>query len=236
MPLYQRMRLPSHRFWLLSWYAAIAALAGWGLLLHIEGNLDNLSYFTHQSNLLVAAYYTWLVLQPLRGRGHDPVRERPGVHGAIVVYIIVTGVVYATVLDGSYTELRDVLSHGLVPILVTADWLLLHGGRRTLRAWHPLSWLGYPVAYLCFVLLRAEFLGTGRGDAASGNMVSSAAGRSENRYLYPFLDLDVRTGGEVALTVVEFVAGFAALGYLLLAWNRKGPNLSNGRPIRGKSG
>jgi hypothetical protein len=209
-----------------AWWAAIALLAVWGLALRIDDGLDSLSYFTQQSNLLVAAYYTWLVAQSLRGRSSASSRNHPGIHAAITVYIVITGVVYATLLDANYSEAQDVLSHALVPVLAVVDWLLRRGGQRALRAWYPLGWLAYPMGYLCFVLVRATFTDLGSDGAASG----------EGRYLYPFLNLDVKTGGEFTLTVIGLMVGFAVLGYLLLAWDKRGLNIPKRLTARERSG
>ena len=180
------------------WRALIAVLAGWGLVLHIHGNIDNLSYFTQQSNLLVAVCFAWLAVHPWLGLGP---RLSGGTRGAITVYIIVTGVVYATVLDGTYNHLGDLLSHAAVPVLVTLDWLAVRNGPNRLRWWYPLVWLIYPVVYLGFVLLRAHL---------------KHFAPHANKYVYPFLNLDTHSGGQFAVTVVNFIVGFTLLGFALL--------------------
>jgi hypothetical protein len=183
------------------WRGFIAVLAAWGFVLHIDGKLDNLSYFTQQSNLLVALCFGWLWLRSWLTPAATP-RWTAGARGAVTVYIIVTGVVYATVLDGTYSDLKNVLSHAVVPVLVAIDWFTIGDARSHLRWWHPLVWLVYPVAYLGFVLLRAQ-LKSFPSDA--------------NRYVYPFLNLDTHSTGQFIMTVINFIAGFILLGYALLA-------------------
>ncbi|MGH9644158.1 MAG: Pr6Pr family membrane protein [Terriglobales bacterium] len=183
------------------WRGLIAVLAAWGLVLHIDGKLDNLSYFTKQSNLSVALCFGWLWLRPWLTSA-PPSRLTAGARGAVTVYIIVTGVVYATVLNGTYSDLKNVLSHAVVPVLVAVDWFTIGDARSRLRWWHPLVWLLYPVAYLGFVLIRAQ-LKSFPSDA--------------NRYVYPFLNLDTHTTGQFIMTMVNFIAGFILLGYALLA-------------------
>lgn len=183
------------------WAGLIALLATWGVVLHTHGNVDNFSYFTQQSNILVAGYYFWRLGYLLVGhkRGWRP--PPTWLHGAVVVYIIVTGVVYATLLDGSYQQLDTVLLHALVPILVAIDWLIGDPRSTAPRWWYPLSWSVYPVFYLGFVLIRAAVIERPPGT---------------NRYVYPFLNLETVSAGQFAITVINFIIGFIALGYLII--------------------
>ncbi|MGI8647941.1 MAG: hypothetical protein DLM55_02090 [Acidimicrobiales bacterium] len=184
-----------------SWAGLLAVLAAWGVLLRIDGNVDNFSYFTQQSNMLVAGYYFWQLGYLLIGRERGWRAPPLWLHGAVVVYIIVTGVVYATLLDGSYRQLQDVLSHAAIPILVAIDWLIYGPKSTTPRWWYPLSWSVYPVLYLGFILLRAAVIERPPGS---------------NRYVYPFLNLEAVGAGQFALTVLNFIIGFVALGYLIM--------------------
>jgi hypothetical protein len=82
------------------------------------------------------------------------------VRGAVVVYIVVTGVVSNTMMSGSLDRTRDLLTHLVTPVLVCVDWFAVGHNQSALRWWHPLAWPAYPCAYLAFCLAR--------GTAASG--------------------------------------------------------------------
>ncbi len=74
-------------------------------------------------------------------------------------------------------------------------------GYTALWWWYPLSWSVYPVFYSGFVLIQAAVIERPPG---------------ANRYVYPFLNLEMVSGGQFALTVINFIIGFVALGYLIM--------------------
>ena len=146
------------------------------------------SYFTIQSNLLVAAAAVVLT--------RDPVRDSSGFRAlrlAGTIGIAVTGVVHFTLLrplldlDGA-DYVADKLLHMVVPALALVGWALF-GPRprvdRTAQTWS----IAWPLAYLCYVLVVG---------AASG------------WYPYPFLDVDEKGWGHVAVASVGITVLFVA--------------------------
>src|SRR5437899_2784696 len=51
------------------WRLVIAVLATVGLLLYLHGDPENLCFFTQQSNLLVAVFFTGMVVYPVLSWG-----------------------------------------------------------------------------------------------------------------------------------------------------------------------
>ncbi|MGW0179318.1 Pr6Pr family membrane protein [Nocardia sp. NPDC003345] len=151
------------------------------------------SYFTIQSNVLG-------VVVLLTGGLADPDSRRWQVlRGASTLYLVITGVVYATLLahlDVMLSDrwINDVL-HRVLPVVLLADWIL---APRRLGITPGLigAWLAYPAAYAAYTLLRGPWV---------------------DWYPYPFLD--PRTQGYlslalglVVLTVVFVLLAVAVAG------------------------
>jgi hypothetical protein len=153
------------------------------------------SYFTILSNLLAIAVLGYLGLT--LGR-----RRAPGIEaarGAAVVYLIVTGVVYALLLadePGADTLLPwvDTVLHRVMPIALVIDWVLdppAHPIAWSTAAW----WLAFPVAWLAYTLVRGPIV---------------------DWYPYPFVD--PREGVPALLAYLGgMTVGFVAL-IVLVTW------------------
>lgn len=126
-----------------------------------------LSFFTNQANLFAGAV--------LIAGGVVPPERLPhwwdGLRGAAAVYLLVTLLVFALLLEGlptagTITPWVNTVVHRLMPVVLVLDWLLIPAAARA-AWWRPVAWLGYPIAYLCYSLLR---------------------GAAVDWYPYPFLD------------------------------------------------
>ena len=154
------------------------------------------SFFTIQSNILGVATLCALVLVPRVSR----TAVFDGVRTAAVLYMAITGVVFALLLSGLQEELQttvlwvDFVVHKLMPVVLVADWLL-DPPRHRLPRWTVLAWLAYPLAWLGYTLVRGEV---------------------EGWYPYPFVDVSELGYGEVLGRSVVLAIGFAAVGAALL--------------------
>ena len=157
-----------------------------------------LSFFTIQSNILGVAALFLLVLVPRARR--TPLVD--GARSAAVLYMAITGVVFALLLSGLQAELQttipwvDFTVHKLMPFVLVADWLL-DPPRHRLPRWTVLAWLAYPAAWLVYTLVR---------------------GASVDWYPYPFVDVS-RLGYDgvlvrAAVLTLCFAAAAAALLWL----------------------
>jgi hypothetical protein len=158
----------------IAWFALIAQL-----FFSIENRTTSvteaiirfISYFTILTNLLVALYFTTLLLPgtPRLKRFF----QRPGALTAIAVYITVVGIVYQVLLRHSWSPqgfqlVVDELLHSVIPVLVLLYWVL-YEDRRKLKWRFMLLWLAYPLAYAIYTVIRGYFSGF---------------------YPYPFIDLN----------------------------------------------
>jgi hypothetical protein len=162
---------------------------------YAKGNF--FSFFTIQSNILAVCALFLLVAVPRERR--TPLVD--GARSAAVLYIAITGVVFALLLAGLQEELQtttswvDFVVHKLVPVALVLDWIV-DPPRHRLPWWTVLAWLGYPAAWLVYTLVRGEIV---------------------DWYPYPFVDVsELGYGGVLARSAVLTV-GFA-LGASALLW------------------
>lgn len=173
-------------------FAVLAAVAiGWQAhLVVVQGRgLDNFfSYFTIESNILGVLVLAWGGLS----------RRVPGqVRGAVVVYLAITGVVYAVLLaglPGQHIEpWVNTVVHQVMPIVVVLDWLIAPPRTRLPQVWW---WLVFPLLYLAYTLVRGAFT---------------------DWYPYPFLDPRPHGYGQVVIGAVGIAVGFV-LATLVVRW------------------
>jgi len=106
--------------------------------------------------------------------------------GAMAVLMLLVAGTYLTIMEGPVDETWSLFEHVLTPLVVLIDWIAVG---RTVRWWYPLTWLVFPLAYLIYFV--------------------AADVRLYRGFLNP--DDSSFTG-----TVVGFLAGLLAVGYLLL--------------------
>ena len=155
------------------------------------------SFFTIQSNIVAVAALFLLVAVPSAHR----TALFDGVRQAAVLYIAITGVVFAVLLSGLQEDLQtsaswvDVVVHKLMPIVLVADWLI-DPPRYRLPKWTVLAWLAYPAAWLVYTLVRGEIV---------------------DWYPYPFVDVSNLGYGGVLARAAGLTVAFA-LGAAALLW------------------
>ncbi len=124
----------------------------------LEGGLqqvgDDLSYFTHWSNIAIALTWTLLALNPTR----DTPLFRAGRNTALLM-ITMTGILYAALIAptanvvGWFDNTTNVIIHYLNPPLALVVWALC--GPRGWLTWRT-AWKMYlvPLVFLAFTLIR----------------------------------------------------------------------------------
>jgi hypothetical protein len=160
------------------------------------------SFFTIQSNILAVVALFLLVVVPQERR--TPLFD--GARTAAVLYMAITGVVFALLLAGLQEDVQtsaswvDFVVHKLMPVVLVADWLV-DSPRHRLPWWTVLAWLAYPLAWFAYTLAR---------------------GADVDWYPYPFVDVSEHGYGGVLGRAVVLAACFAAGGAALLwATNRR---------------
>lgn len=143
---------------------------------------------SQQASLFTAIVYTGLLLYPAftGGRRHEP--RSPWWRGATAVLLLLVAVTFLTLMGGDVSETWSLFEHVLTPLVVLVDWLAIGRHQSAAAWWHPLTWIGPPLAYLVYFLV------------ADVGLYGS------------FLDPD---DDAFALTVLGFLAAVLAAGYLL---------------------
>ena len=174
-----------------------------GLFTSGFGRLVNtLSYFTVQSNILVALTTGLLAVRVLRSSTLFRVLRLAGLVG-----IAITGVVFHLALRdlqelAGKEALADFLLHTASPVLCVLGWLVFGPRAQISRRLVGLSVL-FPVLWLAYTLIR-------------GPLVQTRFGR--DYYPYPFLDVVDHGYGTVVVNIVLVAVLFALIagGALLL--------------------
>lgn len=152
------------------------------------------SYFTIQSNAFAALV---LLLSAIVPRGN---RTMVMLRGAATLYMAVTGVVFSLLLAGiegaEFTAVAwdNTVLHFIGPIAVVADWFL-DLPRFRVRFTSALVWLGYPLVYGAYTLIRGPFV---------------------DWYPYPFIDPRENSYLTIAVTMLALTVFGAALTWIIV--------------------
>lgn len=139
------------------------------------------SFFTIQSNIAAAILLLYLALANNMSQRVQVVR------GAVVLYMLMTGVIFALLLSG-LADVRltavpwdNTVLHYIMPIVVVLDWIL-YPPKKKLPIQAVWAWVVFPLVYVVYTLLR-------------GSMVSW--------YPYPFLN--PQTSSYIDVGIVSMV-------------------------------
>lgn len=181
------------------------------LVLAVSGVKDGsspemLKYYTYLSNILVCiTVAVRVILCALRLFGLQ-VRMPGSVCGWVALSIFFTFATVFLVLS-PFSALGDWLDariHYVVPLLTVADWVIFEP-RGTLRWYHPLCWLFTPVVYFAYVLALVQL-----GIRFKGS-----------QFPYFFMNVQTLGWGKVLTILVMLAAVFLAVGYAMVAFDRR---------------
>ena len=138
--------------------ALVALAVGLDRDIHVHDGGNFLFYFTNLSNLFGAFVFLTGGVALLRGRPGLPDLVR----GASTLYLVITGLVFWTLLSNTITDETIVwqndIVHGVMPTVFLLDWLLIPPAVR-LRLGRAAYWLVFPLVYLAVSLLRGPAVG-----------------------------------------------------------------------------
>ncbi len=154
-----------------------------------------LSFFTVLTNLAIAFCLAFAACEP----DDDSFWNWPEVQTALALYILVVAIVYAAVLQGLWVPtgiefLTERFFHLVMPLLYMAFWLFITP-KGSLRLSHQIPWQIYPLAFMCYTLVRGAMVGV---------------------YPYPFLNVALYGYEAVFLNSLLLLALFLTLGTFLI--------------------
>ncbi len=176
----------------------LAAIVTQMVSLAQAGTLDAvhyLTFFTIDSNLIatVLLLVGAALWRSPRSATLDLLR------GGAVVYMSITGVVFAVLLSGTNVDTAipwvNSVVHEVMPMVIVADWLLDPPEKR-LTFKQGLLWLSYPAAWIVYELIRGSITG---------------------RYHYPFLNPANGGYGSVAFYSVAILV-FMLIVCAVVVW------------------
>ncbi|MCO5219186.1 MAG: Pr6Pr family membrane protein [Thermomicrobiales bacterium] len=191
-----------------AWIRAYRLIFGLAALIAVTWNLQHFNdpdfwkFFTNQSSLLAGVV---LVLGALLFAKFRNPFWWDVIRGVAVIAMLVTGIVYALLLDGIYNPFTtsdhtwaSSVMHQLMPIVMLIDILIVPLSPRTPR-WSVGFYLIYPLTYLGYFLIT---------------------GRNTEWYPYDFVDHRTYDNGYTgvfitsgALVLVFVLIGLALIGY-----------------------
>ena len=137
--------------------AVVALIVGYDRDVHTGDAVNFFFYFTDLSNILGASVFLTGGVTALRGRPDVPDLLR----GAAVLYLVITGLVYWTLLantiDAETIKWQNYIVHGVMPLALVLDWLLAPPLAR-LSYGKAGRWLAFPVLYLAVSLIRGPIV------------------------------------------------------------------------------
>lgn len=154
------------------------------------------SYFTILANLFAGLFLIYFGITNASSAKSQVVR------GAVTLYMLMTGVIFAVLLSGlenvrlTAVPWNNLILHYVMPIYVVLDWLL-SPPRKAIARKAIWLWISFPIAYVVYTLIR-------------GDIVSW--------YPYPFLNPATGSYLQVFVTsavlaVFIIVSAFALRGY-----------------------
>ena len=179
-----------------------------GILLQCEIGTSNFSLssfrmFTTLSNLAVAVFFITYITVRVSKSACSETKETALRYFKfmITMSIMLTGLVAHFMLREMFVNMEPIakagltLLHYVVPIATFLDWILFDEKGKTDKKM-PLFAALFPIIYVVVSMIAAQLM-TG-----------------DNKYPYPFLNVDMLGAGMVALNIVLLAAAFIAVGYL----------------------
>ena len=200
----------------------VAFVAGFGIFDNINViRWDFYVHFTNISNYFCLAVMFAGLIQTVKKREDSYVTAVPMLKFIGMLGILLTFLVFNIMLAGA--EGRDpqanwrigsLLAHVVLPIMYIADWFLFYE-RRNCKWYYPIASIGFPFAYLTFLLIQAVIL---KFDS------SILIPTTTTPLIYPYFFVNLETqgvGGVLKWVVILFVA-FVAVGYLFFGLDKLG--------------
>ena len=182
-------------------------------------------HFTNISNFLCFGVMLASLIQTIKKKEDSFVTAAPLLKFIGMLGILLTFLVFNIMLAGA--EGRDpqanwrvgsLLFHVLLPILFILDWVLFRE-RKKCKWYYPLASVGFPVAYVLFLLIHAIIL---RFDSS----ILIPTTTTPLIYPYFFVNLDTLGVPGVLMWIAILSAAFVAVGYVFFGLDRLGKKTS----------
>ena len=176
-------------------------------------------HFTNISNFLCIGVMVASLIQTAQKKEDSFVTVAPLLKFIGMLGILLTFLVFNILLAGA--EGRDpqanwrigsLCFHVVLPILYIADWFLFRERKKT-KWYYPLASIGFPVAYVIFLLVQAIIL-----KFDSSILIPTTT--TPLIYPYFFVNLDTQGVPGVLMWIAILAVAFAAVGFLFFGLDR----------------
>lgn len=210
-----------NKSFVLTYRLSYLGMCGYGILRHFSvnnsiRNINMLSYFTIQSNILCFIMMFLSVIHVIKCIIKEEEIKYSRTHlffrGMSFLAITITFFTYSIVLtqmgfsmDGANPgglTINDVYVHYMIPILTWIDYLLFQP-KPAFRNRDPFKWLWGPFIYFVFILVRGVYFS--KGEVLVG----------VKRYPYFFMDAEKYGYRYVFSYALVFLAGCIVIGYII---------------------
>ena len=178
-------------------------------------------HFTNISNFLCIGVMLAALIQTAKKKEDSYVTAAPLLKFIGMLGILLTFLVFNIMLAGA--EGRDpqanwrvgsLLFHVTLPILYIADWFLFRA-RGNCKWYYPIASIGFPVAYVIFLLIQAIIL-----NFDSSILIPTTT--TPLIYPYFFVNLDTQGVPGVLMWIGILSAAFVLVGYLFFGLDKLG--------------
>ena len=207
--------------------AIVGCVASTGIFDNIQViRWDFYVHFTNISNFLCTGVMFACLVQTAKKKEDGYVTVAPMLKFIGMLGILLTFLVFNIMLAGA--EGRDpqlnwrigsILFHVTLPILYIADWFLFRERGRC-KWYYPIASIGFPVAYVIFLLIQAIIL---RFDSS----ILIPTTTTPLIYPYFFVNLDTQGVSGVLMWIAILSVAFAAVGYLFIGLDKLGKKNRN---------
>jgi hypothetical protein len=194
--------------------------------LGIFDNINNIRWdfyvhFTNISNFLCIGVMAASLIQTAKKKEDSYVTAAPLLKFIGMLGILLTFLVFNIMLAGA--EGRDpqanwrigsLCFHVVLPILYIADWFLFRE-RRKAKWYYPIASIGFPLAYVIFLLIQAVI-------PKFDSSILIPTTTTPLIYPYFFVNLDTQGIDGVLMWIGILAVAFAAVGYLFVGLDQLG--------------
>ena len=176
-------------------------------------------YFTNISNFLCLGVMFAALIETVKKKDDGYVSAAPLLKFIGILGILLTFIVFNTMLAGAADRdpqlnwrIGSLLFHVVLPIMYVADWFLFYE-RKKCKWYYPLASIGFPLAYVLFLLIQAVIL------KFDSSILTPTGAKTPLIYPYFFVNLE-KQGLMVLVWIVALAAVFAAVGYAFYGLDR----------------
>ena len=178
-------------------------------------------HFTNISNYFCLGIMVAGLIQTAKKKEDSFVTAAPMLKFIGMLGILLTFLVFNIMLAGA--EGRDpqanwrvgsLLAHVLLPILYIADWFLFYE-RKQSKWYYPIASIGFPLAYVIFLLIQAIIL-------QFDTSILIPTTTTPLIYPYFFVNIETQSVPGVLMWIAILSVAFVAVGYLFYGLDRLG--------------